>query len=219
MSVADYFHRAFELLPPGEPLVLSRERWDWILATHGADDCSAPTAADPGTRPRPAVYGAAELADEFGLPESSMRALLSRGLCGNPPHLKRSGPRKAYRVPTHIVSAIHEEIASGHALGTFCIVNLTPPWPDRGPYEAPANRTSTREPDVTIDLQPAQQTRPTPAHAGVPRKLRTAEITVEGGTTSPANGHQKGARPARGGSTDLGAWRKIAAERSPVTRT
>ena len=217
-SIEDYFLRQFELLPPGEPLVLTRDRWDWILATHGSSASPSPTPAGPSAQPRPAVYGVAALAKEFAMPESSMRALLGHGICGNPSQLKPRGPRKAYQVPAHIVASIREEIASGHPLGTVCLVHLTPPWPDLGPRKELTDSASTQDPKSIIEPCPAEQASPTDARDSAPPAPRSRERQAQGETTPAATRQQTTARGAtKGGATDLGGWRKVVAKRGPAT--
>jgi hypothetical protein len=217
MSIEAYFRMQFELLPPGEPLVLSRDRWDWILSTRGTGAGPTLTAAGPGAQPRPAVYGVAALAKEFGMPESSMRALLRQGICGNPTQLKPSGPRKAYQVPAHIVASMREAIAAGHAPGTFCLIHLAPPWPDLGPRETTAHLDSTRGPVGVIEPHPIQQQPPTAARNTVPPGPRSPERQPQRETISPAIRHPTTSRTANGAATDLGGWRKVVAKRGPAT--
>ena len=217
MSIEAYIRLQFEQLPPGEPLMLSRERWDWILAIHGVNGGAPPTKVSSGTEPRRAVYGVAALAEEFGIPESSMRRLLSRGLCGNPCDLKPSGDRKAYLIPAHIVSAIREVVASGHPIGTVCIVNLTPPWPGGCPWKASTDQTSVGKPDATLELRPGEQIPLTATGPVVTETLPRPEPQARGETPPPAHRRRTAARETKEGKTDLGAWRKIAPKREAAS--
>jgi len=141
----------------------------------------------------------ARLAHQFGVPESSMRALLSCGLCGDPSQFKPSGPRTAYRVPAHIVAAIRAEMASGHSLGTVCLVHLTPPWPDLGPRKELTDSASTQDPKAIIEPYPVEQESPTNARDIAPLAPRNPERQSQGEPTPAAARQQTTARGATKG--------------------
>jgi len=213
MSIEAYFRMQFELLPPGEPLVLSRDRWDWILSTHGNGPAGAsPTAAKLGTPSRPAVYGVAALAQEFGVAESSMRALLRCGLAGRPDQLQPHGPGTAYRVPAHIVARVRESIIDGHALGTCSLVHLTPPWPDHSASETSTHPDPTQEPAANVEPNPVQEKSTTAARDAVPPAPRTPEHHVQKTPAPPAIRHPTTSHSAKDAATDLGGWRQVVAK-------
>ncbi len=150
MSVQKYFTTLFQLLPPGESLVLTREKWEWIVANHGGGGLHDVLSNRQHVVPSPTErvrYFVADLATEFHVAESTMRAYLSNGLCGDPATLRPigrgrnpDGKSKRFEVPAPLVAAVRAELARGAVLGNFSIV----------PQVALRSLRDTTEPRATL---------------------------------------------------------------------
>lgn len=206
MTIETYFDNRFSLLPPGEGIELTAESWQWIRARHSA----ALPERDVALRVPAALasYGMRKLANAFGrpMPVSTMRELVRNGVCGNPRALKPDG--KAYDIGGDIVRRLQESVASGHALGSCCLL------PARVMIEGAESESDACSADACppeplagddSPTQPAshatpEQLAPTAPAATRPRRTRSAP-------TSPAPTGRTRPRDRNSDRVDLGAWR------------
>jgi hypothetical protein len=217
VSVESYIGSIFEVLPPEGKIELTREVWAKLLEQHGTGPA---TRARPAMQPAPAalaarrsIYKVDDLAGELSRGSSTIRGLLSAGMCGNPEMLKPND--KAFEVPRRIVDALLSQLAEGHALGTFCLYQPEPSWKTTPSVQ----RTSS---DVeAVPAACAAASNPTPpvvaaASSGQRSQQRSAPASTK---TSATSGLGQGTRlpatpktkpPAkqvkRAGTKDDGLW-------------
>jgi len=120
MSIRTYFDSLFALVPPDEPIVISRERWTWIVTNHDTcADSGVPALTSKRVVSEPQVLLTRDLARAFRCGESTMRAHLSAGLCGDPRRLRAHGRR--FELFPDSIHRIRAALGEGQVLGSFCL--------------------------------------------------------------------------------------------------
>lgn len=227
MSVETYLTNLFQLLPPGETLVLTREKWEWMVAHHGGAAREDSTVGRPEVdrgRSERALYFVSDLAREFDVAESTMRAFLSKGLCGNPSRLRPvgkgknlDGVSKRFEVPAPLVAAVREALARGQVLGTFSIL---PNVALRAAHGAPERPAQSSTPDDEESTTPLLKVGPaTPASGPAPTAGdRASRSSLDAPTAAkhakpapaPRRPRPQVERAPTAPKPDLGSWRKHA---------
>lgn len=230
MSVESYISSVFQLLPPDGHIQLTRKMWAQLLEKHGAGPT---TLAQPTTQPTltppaaaRAIYTVEHLTEVLPRRASTIRGLLSDGLCGDPETLKPN--TRTFEVPGRVVEALLAQLAEGHALNSFCLFHPELPWKSASQVPHSSTETDTVPADCAAPAAPEPTSIAAPSSAQTPQlpalpagdkanvKVgvpKDATPPTKPKATCPSTRAQRtapAAAPARNTKarvTDLGAWR------------